>query len=348
MKRFPSAAKWHETRGQKSALAYAILFVVILLCAPFRARAQADPGPIRPGAAPQDSSAAQPQPQPPPRNTMRPTGFGAYPSNAAELAAATQEFSTKLSASLAGWQDSSGATRKPKIVVLDLSAPDNQWLPFGAWLADNISAALSSNSAAFEVIDRAKLAASLKSRHLAPKDEFLPTNAVDLAQSLGADLIVDGRFSALDNDLGVSINARRALPNQRPLILVRSRITMSSDVAGHLGEPLDALKPKPDPSANDAYRPGRNGVSRPSCSYCPSPEYSEYARKKKITGTVTLSVLITPEGRATDAQVTTSLEPSLDQQAIKTVEAWKFEPAKDSNGVAVPVHVAIEVSFRMY
>jgi TonB family protein len=348
MNRTPSAAKWHESQAQKSAPLYAILFAAFLLSAPVRAIAQASPGPINPAAAPQDSSEAQPQPPPPPRNTMRPTGFGAYPSNAVDLAAATQEFSTKLSAALAGWQDSGGAARKPKIVVLDLSAPDNQWLPFGAWLADNISAALSSNSAAFEVIDRAKLAASLKSRHIAPKDEFFPTNAVDLAKSLGADLIVDGTFTALDNDLGVRINSRRASVNERPLVFVKSRITISSEVASHLGEPLDALRPKPDPSANDAYRPGRNGVSRPVCTYCPPAEFSEYARKKKITGTVTLSVLISPEGHATDIQVTTPLEPSLDQQAIKTVEAWRFEPAKDSNGVAVPVHIAIEVSFRLY
>jgi TonB family protein len=281
---------------------------------------------------------------------MRPVGLGAYPSNPVELAAETQDFNTKLNAALANWQDSNGTARKPKIVVFDFGTGDDHWLPFGSWLADDFSNALSSSGATFEVIDRAQLAAPLKARHFQPKDEVNVTNEVDLAQSLGADLLVDGRFKALDKDLGLTLAVRRAvaIEHPRPVLLVNSRIAMSDDLAARLGVPLASLGPPPDPSLHDQYRQGQNGVTRAQCSYCPPAEYSAQGRKKKIDGTVTLSILITPEGRTTDVQVTKSLEPSLDQKAIDAVSQWRFEPARDSSGAPVPVHSMVEVSFHLY
>jgi TonB family protein len=61
---------------------------------------------------------------------------------------------------------------------------------------------------------------------------------------------------------------------------------------------------------------------------------------------VTLCVLVTAEGYPSDIQVTKSAEPSLDQQAVETVGKWRFDPAKDWNGVPVAVHEVIEVAFH--
>ena len=126
---------------------------------------------------------------------------------------------------------------------------------------------------------------------------------------------------------------------------------MSSDLADSLGEPLATLGRRPATRQTrraDANEPGRAGVSFPECTYCPAAEYSAQGRKKKIQGTVMLVVLITAEGRASDITVTKSLEPSLDQQAVKAVGTWIFEPAKDASGAPVAVHQTIEVSFNSY
>jgi TonB family protein len=281
---------------------------------------------------------------------MRPAGLGAFPSGAVELPVLMQELDAKYNAALAGWQDSSGATRKPKIIVLDFPTWDDQWMPFGAWLADNFSAALS-NSGTFETIDRAQLAASLQARRLAPKDEFDSKRAVELAQSIGADLMVEGRFSAVGGDLGLTTNLRRAAPIERPhpILFITSRVAMSNEIASHLGEALDSLGPRHDDlhvSTSDTHVPGRNGVSYPRCSYCPAAAYPPGARKNKLSGTVTLCLLVTAEGYPSDIQVTKSAEPSLDQQAVETVRKWRFDPAKDWNGVPVAVHEVIEVAFH--
>ena len=101
------------------------------------------------------------------------------------------------------------------------------------------------------------------------------------------------------------------------------------------------------PGTETVYDPGKNGVTIPKAIYQPNPEYTDRARRKKINGSVVLSMIVTPEGTVRDPKVTTSLDKELDQQAIACVKKWKFQPAtKDGNPVAV--HVNVEVDFRLY
>jgi TonB family protein len=76
------------------------------------------------------------------------------------------------------------------------------------------------------------------------------------------------------------------------------------------------------------------------------PEYSKSATQQKIQGTVSLSLIVGPDGRAHNVTVTKSLEPSLDANAVEAVKMWKFAPAT-KDGKPVPVQIAIEVSFKM-
>jgi TonB family protein len=88
-------------------------------------------------------------------------------------------------------------------------------------------------------------------------------------------------------------------------------------------------------------------VTPPKCIYQPDAQYTDYARKKKINGTVLVSLIVTPEGTARDVKVTKSLEKSLDKQAVATVSTWKFQPAT-RDGKPVAVRLNAEVTFRVY
>lgn len=77
------------------------------------------------------------------------------------------------------------------------------------------------------------------------------------------------------------------------------------------------------------------------------PEYSEHARKKKINGTVVLSMIIDPLGDVHDIKVDRSLEPSLDEQAIKAVSQWKFA-AGMKDGQSVTTQLQVEITFSLY
>jgi len=76
------------------------------------------------------------------------------------------------------------------------------------------------------------------------------------------------------------------------------------------------------------------------------PEYTHEALDAKLQGTVTLSVVITPEGRASQISVVKSLGLDLDQKAVECVEKWRFRPAM-RNGEAVPVRATVEINFRL-
>jgi len=95
------------------------------------------------------------------------------------------------------------------------------------------------------------------------------------------------------------------------------------------------------------FHPGTGGVGYPSCIYCPSPGYSEDARKAKWQGTVVLQVVITTEGRATSIQVVKSPGLGLEEKAIEAVKNWQFKPALGPNGKPVATITPIEVTFRL-
>jgi TonB family protein len=91
----------------------------------------------------------------------------------------------------------------------------------------------------------------------------------------------------------------------------------------------------------------------PPCATSPKivrqadPEYSQDARKHRIQGTVVMSLVVGTDGRAHDIRVTQSIGRGLDEEAIKAVKKWRFQPGTN-NGVAVPVQIEVEINFHIY
>jgi protein TonB len=94
-----------------------------------------------------------------------------------------------------------------------------------------------------------------------------------------------------------------------------------------------------------AFRVG-GGVSAPSVLFKVEPEYSEEARKAKFQGTVVLSIVVDPSGKARDIRVLRPLGLGLDEKAIEAVMKWRFKPGL-KDGAAVPVQATVEVNFRL-
>jgi len=90
-----------------------------------------------------------------------------------------------------------------------------------------------------------------------------------------------------------------------------------------------------------------NGVTLPTCGYCPEPQYTDQAREAKLEGRVTLRVLVGADGRAWQVQIVQRVGLGLDERAVESVRAWKFSPAHDAARRAVASWVTIEVVFRL-
>jgi protein TonB len=88
-------------------------------------------------------------------------------------------------------------------------------------------------------------------------------------------------------------------------------------------------------------------ATAPHPTYTPDPDFTKEARRKKIHGTVILETIVGTDGHTHDIRVLQPLGNGLDEQAIKAVRQWKFEPGtKDTQ--PVPVLLQIEVDFRLY
>jgi TonB family protein len=68
----------------------------------------------------------------------------------------------------------------------------------------------------------------------------------------------------------------------------------------------------------------------------------------RIQGTVMMDAIVNVDGTVGNVVVVRSLdtEHGLDEEAIRTVKQWTFEPGT-SNGKPVPVKVRLEVEFNL-
>jgi protein TonB len=94
--------------------------------------------------------------------------------------------------------------------------------------------------------------------------------------------------------------------------------------------------------------PYHAGFSRPSCVYCPDPQYTDEARASKVQGIVTLEVLVGVDGRAAEVRVTKGIGMGLEERSLQTVRGWRFNPARDAAHRPVAGWITIEVVFRLY
>jgi periplasmic protein TonB len=97
-----------------------------------------------------------------------------------------------------------------------------------------------------------------------------------------------------------------------------------------------------------AFRAGVNGVGQPQCIYCPTPDYSEEARKSKYSGNVMLDVLVSVDGHVSQPMVIKGPGMGLEEKAMEAVAKWKMRPCGGPGGKPVACRVQVDVSFRLY
>jgi TonB family protein len=97
--------------------------------------------------------------------------------------------------------------------------------------------------------------------------------------------------------------------------------------------------------AQEPYHVGGD-VKAPSVAQKVDPDYTEAARKAKISGPVLLSLTVGVDGMAHDISVVRGLDSGLDLKAVEAVQKWHFNPGT-RNGEPVPVLATIEINFRL-
>ena len=89
------------------------------------------------------------------------------------------------------------------------------------------------------------------------------------------------------------------------------------------------------------------GISQPQVLYAPDPQFSEEARKAKLSGTVVVYLQVNQDGRPMHVRVVRGLGMGLDEKAVEVVRLYKFKAAtKDGHPVIVEMNV--EVNFQIF
>lgn len=89
-----------------------------------------------------------------------------------------------------------------------------------------------------------------------------------------------------------------------------------------------------------------NGVKPPVLLVKVDPQYTEQALAAKYSGSVTLSIVVGSDGKASDVKVVKSLGMGLDEQAVACVQQWSFQPGT-YQGAPVSVRATVEINFRL-
>jgi protein TonB len=89
------------------------------------------------------------------------------------------------------------------------------------------------------------------------------------------------------------------------------------------------------------------GVSAPVLVYGVEPEFSEEARKAKVSGNVMVNLWVDEKGNPLHVHVVKGIGMGLDERAVAAVRLYRFKPAME-NGKPVTVEMNIEVTFQIF
>jgi TonB family protein len=129
----------------------------------------------------------------------------------------------------------------------------------------------------------------------------------------------------------------------------------SASSSADQGTPPKPSRPNPDASGIYHFGPG---VTPPKVISRIFPEFSDEARRRKVSGVATLSLIVDAKGNPTNVHLFHSIADevgpndrdaalSLDQKAVEAVAKYKFSPAT-YEGKPVPIEIKMQITFQIH
>lgn len=243
----------------------------------------------------------------------------------------------------------------PKVLVIDFfrSSPGNS-SQLGELLADRFSASLAVYAARLEVLDRKILQDFLTKEWTTLEDLNSNETCLAIGRQMGATGVIVGTLYEENGYLSITVHLEGfGLTAQGrdgfPALDDRIRFPQSEELHNMLfqhgpnyARTADKIPPEPG-----VFSAGVDGVTPPSCTYSPAPDYLDAARAGKFQGTVILSAVITPEGQVTSVYVLKGAPFGLTAQTIKAIRGWRCKPG-EKEGKPLSVRTVMETTFRLY
>lgn len=234
------------------------------------------------------------------------------------------------------------AANKKKPFVLDLTLPNDLPCPLGGWLADRISESLAQAHPELEVVNRDRWSSAPAPAEYAHDRNQQYVQSEQRAQSLGAEVLVQGNFAAIPGGIGITLIASDRLAGGESRFETLAEIPITSEMESVLTTPLPQR-----PALQGMFRASVAGIGTPLCEICPAPEYTYVAKAKKLQGVVITQVLVASDGTVENVKIARTPDPALANAAMRAVHNWRFKPARNVHGDSVPVIVDVAVTFRL-
>src|SRR5882672_821023 len=165
------------------------------------------------------------------------------------------------------------AASKKKPYILDLSLTNDQPCPLGAWVADRLSESLAHEHPELEVIARDRWNLARQPSELAHDRNQEYVQNEQRAQSLGAEVLVQGNFAAVPGGIGITLIASDRLAGGESRFETLAEIPITSEMESVLTTPLPQR-----PALQGMFRASIAGIGTPHCEICPAPEYTYVAK----------------------------------------------------------------------
>jgi len=229
------------------------------------------------------------------------------------------------------------------VIVLDFSGPSEKDTALGQALAEEFSVALSKSSDKFSVAARGEINESLAKKALRPTGFNDIGLALVAASEFKIESVIIGKIALEGNSLGIAVECYR-VDSGKLINGLKTTSTVSAEMRDLMNKFVEYPAPQPDLTIPVS---GSSGYSYPTCVECPPAHYDGHNAPRHFVGTVTLSAVITADGRTDDVVVLKALPYGLTARAIEAVKSWKFIPARDPRGNAAAVRQVISVTFHL-
>lgn len=90
-----------------------------------------------------------------------------------------------------------------------------------------------------------------------------------------------------------------------------------------------------------------SGMTAPKVEHKVDPKYPTDALKAGASGDVVLGAVIDSRGVVADVDVIDSPHQSLSAAAEKALRQWRFEPARDKDGILIDVCFKVTIQFHL-
>jgi TonB family protein len=134
-------------------------------------------------------------------------------------------------------------------------------------------------------------------------------------------------------------------------VRVTNKLPLITFIAGILvgAVAITILRPSistPTVQNPEYYTFEQRGVTMPIVVREVKPSYTYDAMQEKVAGAVVMTCIVQLTGMCEQTQVTKSLDPRLDKQAVNALRNWRFQPG-EYRGKPVPVMVTVEMTFTV-